>query len=254
MIDKIKFCEKEAYEPQRDTDLADIGVYEKLQGKVLPKRKRMKISMTNNLMMFRDVFCKDEGNFYSYNPCVPFIEGSCRSAAVCILNPDKSQQIQIGDASSATFKVDEIGGNVVATYTSNPHDLIVSKVNLVCDPNACVPVIEAQGQQNDGSFKMTLTTVCACPGMCDSNGPKTNCSVCNTKYAEFTKSCDRGYDGKEEAIKVLIINNWDGVCKFPDNDDVAFSLNNDKSTCEDVINRCNPSQSFSVNGYMCKTA
>lgn len=36
----------------------------------------------------------------------------------CILNPDKSQSITIGDASKAAFKYDEGSGNVIVGYTS----------------------------------------------------------------------------------------------------------------------------------------
>ncbi|XP_045169645.2 uncharacterized protein LOC123532304 [Mercenaria mercenaria] len=213
---------------------------------------------TDGTPRFRDVFYSDEGYYYSYNPCGGFTEGDCNAAAACISNQDKSEQQQIGDASSAAFKYD--GSEVVAAYTSGAGVLRLTEVKLICDPKACVPVFEPQGEQAAGQFGMKLTTICACPGMCDSTGPKSNCSggsnssMCFTKSAEFTKRCDRAYDGKEEPIKVLIIDNWDGVCKFPDNDDVALSLNNNISTCEDVINRCNPSQPFSVNGYICKAA
>lgn len=132
------------------------------------------LGKTDNTPRFKDVLFKDEGYYYSYNPCGGFSEGDCSNAAVCVSNQDKSEQQQIGDASKAAFKWDDDGGNVIVAYTSGKGVLRLTTVNLVCDPNACKPTFEPQGEQGAGQFEMTLTTVCACPGKCTASGP-TSC-------------------------------------------------------------------------------
>ncbi|XP_053374578.1 uncharacterized protein LOC123530760 [Mercenaria mercenaria] len=128
---------------------------------------------SDNTPRFADVLAQSEGNFYSYNPCYPFTEEQCDDAAVCIINPDKTQSITVGDAAKAAFKYDDDSGNVIAGYTSGTiKDLRLSEIILKCDQSACDPEITADGQQDQGFFQMTLTTVCACPDGCSSSGPK----------------------------------------------------------------------------------
>lgn len=129
---------------------------------------------TDNTPKFKDVLYKDEGYFYSYNPCGGFKEGDCEKAATCVSNQDKSEQQQIGDASRAAFKYDDSAGNVIVAYTSGSGVLRLTTVNLVCDQSACDPKFEPLGEQGAGQFEMTLTTVCACAGGCTASGP-TNC-------------------------------------------------------------------------------
>lgn len=131
---------------------------------------------TDNTPRFKDILSSSEGNFYSYNPCTPFQEEECTDAAVCIINPDKTQSITIGDAAKAAFKYDDDSGNLIAGYTSGDiTNLRLSEIILKCDQSACDPEISADGQQNAGFFQMTLTSVCACPNGCSASGPK-NCS------------------------------------------------------------------------------
>lgn len=130
---------------------------------------------SDNTPRFKDVLSKGEGNYYSYNPCNPFQEKECKDAAACILNPDKSQSITIGDAEKAAFNYDDDTGNVIIGYTSGAiKDLRLTEVLLVCDESACEPEISADGQQDQGYFQLTLKTVCACPDGCSASGPK-NC-------------------------------------------------------------------------------
>ncbi|XP_060578370.1 cation-dependent mannose-6-phosphate receptor-like isoform X2 [Ruditapes philippinarum] len=134
-----------------------------------------RLGNSDNTPKFKDVLYSDEGYYYSYNPCGGFDEGACSNAAVCVSNQDKSEQQQIGDASRAAFKWDDDSNNVIAAYTSGKGVLRLSTVNLICDPNACTPTFQPEGEQGAGQFEMTLTTVCACPGKCGPNGP-TSCS------------------------------------------------------------------------------
>ncbi|XP_045169768.2 uncharacterized protein LOC123532407 isoform X2 [Mercenaria mercenaria] len=130
---------------------------------------------TDDSPRFQDVLYSDEGYYYSYNPCGGFTEGDCQDAAVCVSNQDKSEQQQIGDASKAAFKWDDEQNNVIVAYTSGHGVLRLTTVNLKCDPSACTPTFEPEGEQGAGQFEMTMTTVCACAGMCDASGP-THCS------------------------------------------------------------------------------
>ncbi|XP_052813708.1 uncharacterized protein LOC128240840 [Mya arenaria] len=129
---------------------------------------------TDNTPRFKDL-SSEEGNYYSYNPCKGFTEKSCSAAATCILNSDKSESIQIGDANNAAFAYNTEEDAVVVAYTSGTiRDLRLSEVILKCDQSACSPTVVANGAQDAGEFKYTLTSVCACPDGCTSKGPK-NC-------------------------------------------------------------------------------
>ena len=75
---------------------------------------------------------------------------------------------------------------------------------------------------------------------------------CHTNYGEFIKRCEIEYDGQEQPVKVLFIQNWNGQCKFPSNKDVAVVIYAEDSTCAGVKERCRPVQAFSVNGEVCK--
>lgn len=124
---------------------------------------------TDNTPRFKDVYYSTDLTYYSYNPCGGFNEGSCSNAAACGINQDKSQQLQIGDASIAktSFTYDDGAGNVQVTYQS---DQGVTEVVLVCEQSACEPKFEPQGQVSEGEFLMQLTTICACPGECTASG------------------------------------------------------------------------------------
>ncbi|KAL4222528.1 hypothetical protein ACF0H5_018567 [Mactra antiquata] len=130
---------------------------------------------TDDTPKFKDVLFKDEGYYYSYNPCGGFTEGDCQDASACVINEDKSEQQQIGDSSNAAFKYDDSSNNVIVAYTSGHGVLRLTTVNLVCDKSACTPSFTPMGEQGAGQFEMTLTTVCACPDGCDASGPK-HCS------------------------------------------------------------------------------
>lgn len=132
------------------------------------------LGKTDNTPRFKDISYQTEQDYYSYNPCFPFTEGQCTDAAVCVLNSDKSQSIQIGDASSEGFKYDPDTNNVIVAYTSgDPTNLRLSEVILVCDQKAYEPQLMTNGQQPSGEFLLTLTTICACPDGCSSTGPNT---------------------------------------------------------------------------------
>lgn len=75
---------------------------------------------------------------------------------------------------------------------------------------------------------------------------------CTTDYEDFIKTCYYGYDGHPEPVKLLIIHDWNGVCHFPTNLDVAMHLYSERATCQGVSKRCHPDQPFSVNNEVCK--
>ncbi|KAH3719281.1 hypothetical protein DPMN_062112 [Dreissena polymorpha] len=123
--------------------------------------------------MFKDVLVPEEGYYYSYSPCGSFTEVECQDAAACVLDENKAQSQQIGDAGRTSFNYD--GDHVVVAYTSGEGVLKLTMVNLICDPTACDPIFVPNGEQGAGQFEMTLTTICACPGKCTASGPTSGC-------------------------------------------------------------------------------
>ncbi|XP_045169935.2 uncharacterized protein LOC123532543 [Mercenaria mercenaria] len=210
--------------------------------------------------LMQDQFAPD--NYaYSFNPCYPFTEGTCVNAAACQYDSSNNIYYNIGDSSKVTLSYD--GTNVIGTYVSDDRARS-STVTFQCDPNADPPTDTAAGEVSTGTYAFTVTSKYACPSSLSTSTstftptptfsptPKPR-ERCLTNFGDFTKKCSKSYDGTDGSIKVLIIDDWDGSCKFPANEDVALSLyNTDNSTCDDVMTSCNPLQAFSVNGYVCK--
>ncbi|XP_045170384.2 uncharacterized protein LOC123532858 [Mercenaria mercenaria] len=197
--------------------------------------------------LMQDQFAPD--NYaYSFNPCYPFTEGTCVNAAACQYDSANNIYYNIGDSSKVTLSYD--GMNVVGTYESDD-GARSSTVTFQCDPNANPPTTTALGETSTTVYGFTVTSKYACPSSQPTPTP-TPGEGCYTNFGDFTKKCTETYDGKDGYIKLLIIEDWDGRCVFPENEDVAVSLHNTKSTCDDVSTRCNPVQAFSVNGYVCK--
>ena len=126
----------------------------------------------DNTPRFKDVFYGPDDTYYSYNPCGGFSEGICANAAACAINSDKSEQLQIGDAfaSKTSFSYDDSSGNVLVTYLSGTGIIVLTEVELLCDPFAYEPVFGPKGQISTDQFQMQLTTACACPDMCAKAG------------------------------------------------------------------------------------
>ncbi|KAL4222526.1 hypothetical protein ACF0H5_018565 [Mactra antiquata] len=111
----------------------------------------------------------DDGSKYSYNPCYPFSEGQgCAQAAACELDQLGNADV-IGEAQSAKFTYD--GSDVIVGYSAGHGILTTTQITLKCDHSACTPSLKAAGSSGLNLYALTLTTVCACPGGCDENGP-----------------------------------------------------------------------------------
>ncbi|OWF40504.1 uncharacterized protein LOC110463730 isoform X1 [Mizuhopecten yessoensis] len=110
--------------------------------------------------------------YYSLNLCYPFNEGACSGAAGCQTSADFLSTFQIGDASSAMFSTD-MSNNVHVLYTSPTDDgrFRTVDVTLQCDPNSLEPNIQVFGEQGFNSllYTFTITSQCACPGVCATN-------------------------------------------------------------------------------------
>lgn len=102
-----------------------------------------------------------DGYQYSFNPCYPFKEGSCRNAAACQFDNLLLVFTNIGDSEKVTFSFD--GKDVVANYTSNDGTK-TSTVTYVCSPVAKTPKIQVKGEvppySSDYVFRITSKDVC----------------------------------------------------------------------------------------------
>ena len=116
---------------------------------------------------FHDVQPPD-GLMYSYNPCGVFTEGDCKDVAVC-LKSSSGETCMIGSAAQPEFSYDEI---MTRTFIGYSDGQTATFVYLICDAreNPGRPELFANGTL-DQIYLLTLYTVCACGGGCDSNGP-----------------------------------------------------------------------------------
>lgn len=123
------------------------------------------LSRNDGTAAFADLTAPD-GYIYSYNPCNAFYEAMCSNAAACQQTADRVSSFTIGDANSAQFSFD--GLNVHLSYTGD--DGRQSDVTLVCDPNSDGSVV-ADGEISPLIYTFTLTSKCACPGVCGGSAP-----------------------------------------------------------------------------------
>ncbi|XP_060578251.1 uncharacterized protein LOC132735324 [Ruditapes philippinarum] len=126
------------------------------------------LGTSDNTPRFKDVQGQDS-NVYSFSACNAFTEGKCVNAAMCM--QEEGYQTVIGEPGRTLFKYDPGTESVTAAYVVRGSLIMVSEVELVCDPAACDPVFLPQGQSTVGLFNFQLTHVCACPGLCNEKGP-----------------------------------------------------------------------------------
>ncbi|KAK6166572.1 hypothetical protein SNE40_023229 [Patella caerulea] len=101
---------------------------------------------------------------YSYNPCLPFTEGTCAGVSAC-QNSFNTEYYMIGDQTSAQWSFD---GTNIQVYYSKTQDGVLREtfVKYVCDVNAKTPTMIMNGELGPAQFYMTVTTECACPNGC----------------------------------------------------------------------------------------
>ncbi|XP_041365730.1 uncharacterized protein LOC121380815 [Gigantopelta aegis] len=123
---------------------------------------------------FKDVASSGPGQqnyVYSYNPCFSFTEADttgtqiCNNVAICQLTRTMDKSYSLGTQSSAEFvTVPGSGLTIVYKATSVLHNIRVSHVSLVCDPNTEAS-FTALGELPSGSMQyyFKLTSKYACP-------------------------------------------------------------------------------------------
>ncbi|XP_066275456.1 uncharacterized protein [Branchiostoma lanceolatum] len=102
---------------------------------------------------------------YSYNPCVPFSEGSCKNVSVCAkdrLNQRKYESY--GTQESAVFRSDT-GVGLVLGYVDSP-SLRVGAVELWCVEKSQPQNFTVAGRHPvfPNTVIMALFSPCCCPG------------------------------------------------------------------------------------------
>ncbi|XP_022079683.1 cation-dependent mannose-6-phosphate receptor-like [Acanthaster planci] len=107
---------------------------------------------------------------YAYNPCYAWTASSkCQGVVACQQGIDSLSEFPIGDP-SATWKDDGINYNIEYSSVGDDKKTRTSVVKLVCDENAEEPVLQRHGsrQQSPVTYDFTLTSKCACLGICQS--------------------------------------------------------------------------------------
>ncbi|KAI8515461.1 hypothetical protein Bbelb_062740 [Branchiostoma belcheri] len=102
---------------------------------------------------------------YSYNPCVPFSEGSCKNVSVCARNRlHHSKYESYGTQESAVFKSDTDVGLVLG-YVDSP-TLRVGAVELWCVEKNQPQNLTVVGRMPmwPNTIIMALFSPCCCPG------------------------------------------------------------------------------------------
>ncbi|KAL4222493.1 hypothetical protein ACF0H5_018532 [Mactra antiquata] len=216
-----------------------------------------KIGLQNGSALIEN-YASSDGYEYSFNPCYPFSQGpgACQLIAGCqqyIAND--SVYYVIGDASNPSLQY--VNNTLYGQYSHTSELGITRKsiVKYICDEKAETPTVDVLGETSTAVYEFTITSKYACPFVGPTPTPTpTSPQIpwCTTDYINFIKRCHYGYDGHPEPVKLVIIQDWNGICKFPENIDIALHLYNPQSTCQGVNNRCKPSQPFSVNEEVCK--
>ncbi|KAL3831675.1 hypothetical protein ACJMK2_023398 [Sinanodonta woodiana] len=123
---------------------------------------------TDSTPRFKDVKSID-GNFYSFNPCYGFNEGSgCTDAAICLTTSDRTTKVLFAHPNDGSFRNDIFSKKLVLYY--NSQDIrIPATVDLICDEKAQVPIFSTDGIQQTG-LTMSITSKCACVNSCNKTG------------------------------------------------------------------------------------
>ncbi|KAL3831678.1 hypothetical protein ACJMK2_023401 [Sinanodonta woodiana] len=119
---------------------------------------------TDSTPRFKDVVSPD-GNFYSFNPCYGFNEGSgCTNAAICLIATEHRAYYMFANPSDGYFQNDPVS-NTLVLYYFNQKAGVPAIVDLICDKNAQNPLFRTNGLTTRG-LSLSLRSKWAC-----TNGP-----------------------------------------------------------------------------------
>ncbi|XP_052808450.1 cation-dependent mannose-6-phosphate receptor-like [Mya arenaria] len=117
--------------------------------------------------LIRDAFAPDT-YAYSFNPCLPFTEGTCVNAAACQFDTNGNIYYNIGDSSKVTLA--NSGTTITATYVADD-GARQSKATFTCDPNKDPPDVQALGETSQSFYEFAITTKYACASSGPGPGP-----------------------------------------------------------------------------------
>ncbi|KAK3591139.1 hypothetical protein CHS0354_040204 [Potamilus streckersoni] len=127
------------------------------------------LGKTDSTPRFKDVLSVD-GNYYSYNPCYGFNEGSeCTDSAVCRTDPSQKIHAGLVKPVDGTINYDSENNKFIVQYLNPSAGAVV--VNLVCDAGSSDPLFRADGMVMEGLYTLTLTSRCACLDGCKGRVP-----------------------------------------------------------------------------------
>ncbi|XP_039263438.2 uncharacterized protein LOC120339391 [Styela clava] len=110
-----------------------------------------------------------DGWYYKYNPCNGFSMHSYTDLALYQTDVYESYGYDLGVQSSAKFIYSDTDG--LSIHYKSGENVRSSKVLLICEPGINAHKFEYVGELIILEYEFILTTPCACPGMCDNNGP-----------------------------------------------------------------------------------
>ncbi|XP_035670099.1 uncharacterized protein LOC118411724 [Branchiostoma floridae] len=115
---------------------------------------------------------------FMYSPCTAMkhAKGECeQDTSVCLEGREEDFGYNFGRASDPEFITDK-NGNVTVQYTSEVGNKTrTAKVQLVCDPSVTERPLSMFKGMTETAMNWTFTTVCACPGACES--PAITCDL-----------------------------------------------------------------------------
>ena len=103
-----------------------------------------------------------DGYIYSFNPCVPFNEGtSCNNVTGCQRDTTSGSAYDIGTADKVKFYFDNKNNYLVGTYESD-QGTRKSIVNYICDPSVDPPKASVAGEMQPSTYYFSITSKYAC--------------------------------------------------------------------------------------------
>ncbi|CAH1238264.1 Hypp5552 [Branchiostoma lanceolatum] len=117
------------------------------------------------LPAFQNVNSTGDDYVYSYNPCQPFTQGTCKDVSACQYVPKLKTYFPLGTQDSAKFiqEGQDLTLRYIAGQGSSKRE---TKVKLVCGAGETTFTAEGQDPNVINLYHFTLKSPCACPGGC----------------------------------------------------------------------------------------
>ncbi|XP_066302985.1 uncharacterized protein [Branchiostoma lanceolatum] len=138
-----------------------------------------------------------DGFLYSWNPCEPFSEGSCKDVAACKSASDGSEYYDLGKQDSVQISggKDASSGDVVVSFAYLSEDGERDSMVVATCTTGDTTTFTAEGQTTENSYSFQLESPCACPNAdplcagrqtptCDKTGP------CSCRMSDGTGEVD----------------------------------------------------------------